>query len=510
MPRKTRNSAIDLSAPRIPGTGFRPCRPNRPFPPNGPRVSRCRAWRHRRRISTYGVRIRGITEDFGTDPDHNTRLTLQDTGAQLLMSDQQSFDGRSIFDHSFTWIFPGMGVQLTDPVEIKLEVLPVGGIRNDVILNEIDLTYDRTFTAMGGSLTFNWTDEAQDFIVSGLNDPTPAILEITTLDGEEVIAARRIDNAMVSGAGPYTVRFTVGNRVDITDGAPRKFIVYEDSSAVIPGDADFFDDAVSDLRDNLIQADYIVIAADDVLDDAPGSPLELLLDWRATAAGGGLTSKVVRYSDIVDEFNNGLQGPDAIESFLRWVMSTAPGEGWASPRPTYVLLLGDGSFDYKGGAAQGNLLPTQIVFKDVFELGYYASDNLLVAVVGNDSVPDLLVGRIPARTTLVANRVLSKILDYEQTPAGGTWSKHVLTISDQGKTGSNSSEGLQFEMIKHSVVGVSTGSGVHRVELTILDRLHRAFCPRCHQRNARRHQGRDQRKRWCRRWRGHYPVRGPR
>jgi len=51
--------------------------------------------------------------------------------------------------------------------------------------------------------------------------------------------------------------------------------------------------------------------------------------------------------DVQDEFNAGLYGADAIRSFLRFVMSTAPGEGWADPKPAYVLLLGDGSYDPK-------------------------------------------------------------------------------------------------------------------------------------------------------------------
>ena len=411
------------------------------------------------------VRIRGITEDFGVDPDHNTRLTVLNSGAQVLQSDQQSFDGRTIFDHEFTWVYPGMGNALTDPVDVKLEVLPVATIRNDAILNEIDLTYDRTFSPIGGFIEFTWIDEEQDFAIDGLSDATPEIIEITTLDGDEIILARRIDNATVSGAGPYSVRFNIQNRPDVTDGAERRFIVFEDSATTIPGDPDFFDDVVSDLRDNTTQADYIVIAADDVLDDTPGMPLDLLLNWRGTAAGGDLSSKIARYSDVVDEFNHGLQGPDAIESFLRWVMSTAPGEGWANPKPSYVLLLGDGSFNYKGGPAQGNVLPTQIVFKDVFELGYYASDNLLAAVIGNDSIPDLMVGRIPARSTVIANRVLQKVLDYEQSPAMGSWKKHIVTISDQGKPGNNPGEALQFETLNSDSLSHLQGQPYTNVDL---------------------------------------------
>ena len=110
---------------------------------------------------------------------------------------------------------------------------------------------------------------------------------------------------------------------------------------------------VSDLRDNAIQADLIVIGHPSVVDDGPATPLRDLLDFRATPAGGSLTSKVALLDDVQDEFNDGLAGPDAIREFLRWVTSTLGGEGWADPKPTHVMLLGDGSFDYKGGPPPG-------------------------------------------------------------------------------------------------------------------------------------------------------------
>jgi hypothetical protein len=114
-------------------------------------------------------------------------------------------------------------------------------------------------------------------------------------------------------------------------------------------------------------------------------------------------------------------------------MSTSPGEGWADPKPSYVLLLGDGSYDYKGGTAQGNFIPTQIMFRDDFQLGYYASDNVMAAVVGTDQLADLVVGRIPARSDSEANTVLQKILNYEQAAPAGNWRRHAIFIADRGK-----------------------------------------------------------------------------
>src|SRR6185369_2026503 len=151
----------------------------------------------------------------------------------------------------------------------------------------------------------------------------------------------------------------------------------------VPAAADFAAaDPGSDLRNNGIQADLVVIAhpsAVDLLADGspvPGTPLANLLQRRATQ---GITSKVVLLQDVQDQFNDGLAGPLAIKSFLTWVLSTQPGEGWASPKPSYVMLIGDGSYDYKAGLPNGNFVPTQMMYKDSPELGYYSSDNLLAA-----------------------------------------------------------------------------------------------------------------------------------
>jgi len=137
--------------------------------------------------------------------------------------------------------------------------------------------------------------------------------------------------------------------------------------------------------------------------------------------------------DIEDEFNHGNPGPRAIQNFLAWVLSDVEGEGWADPEPAYVLLLGDSSYDYKAGTANGTYVPTQIVFKDDPAIGYYATDNLLAAAVGPDQTPDLMIGRLSARTPAEADIVIQKVLDYEQLSAAGNWLGNALLLTDRGK-----------------------------------------------------------------------------
>ncbi|HXV77176.1 MAG TPA: C25 family cysteine peptidase [Candidatus Polarisedimenticolaceae bacterium] len=399
---------------------------------------------------TARARMRGIDEDLDLGPDHPVRLSLLDAADTVLATTDDAFDDRTIFDQELDWTWPGGGPQASDPVKVELEVLDgpavcSGSPCNSVILDWIEIDYQRAFSAVGDRLSFDWPDGDAEFVVGGLNDPSPEIFEITSAGGESPTQPVRLLGGQVSGSGPFAVRFRVDQDPLVPDGTPRRFVVFGDGAVVAP--ADFTPDVVSDLRDQALQADLIVIAHPDVLDAAPSSPLALLLAHRATAAGGGLSSKVVLLGDVEDEFNHGLPGPTAVHEFLRWVMSTEPGEGWSDPRPSYVMLLGDASFDYKAGTAAGNFVPTQILFKDDPVLGLYASDNVMSAVVGDDQLTDFMIGRIPAQSVDEANRMLLKVLDYEQNPPLGGWRNHTLFISDRGKAPAIQSEGAQFELI---------------------------------------------------------------
>jgi hypothetical protein len=396
------------------------------------------------------VERRGYQNFLAGDPladqTHLPRATLKNSSDAVLAVDDGTFQGRSLHLHDFTWTYVGPD-ELTDPAKIELELLPVPNVdTNETILNWVEIRYRRSFTAAGESLVFDWPNEDARFVVDGLTDASPEIYEITRPAGQAVIQPLRLTGGPVSCGMSCSIEFCIAEDTGMASGASRRFVVFGDGAVSVPGDPDFTSDSVSDLRDNSTQADMIVIAHEDVLDDQPASPLSQLLGFRLTAQGGGLTSKIVRLQDVEDEFNHGLPGPLAIREFLRWVLSTTPGEGWADPRPTHVMLLGDGSFDYKAGPSSGNFVPTQMMFKDFLELGHYSSDNVMAAVIGTDQLADLIVARVPARSVTEANDILQKILAYEQAPPGGSWRENVLFVSDRGKLGLNPAEALDFEL----------------------------------------------------------------
>ena len=74
--------------------------------------------------------------------------------------------------------------------------------------------------------------------------------------------------------------------------------------------------------------------------------------------------------------------------------------------------------------------------------GAAASDGSYVTISGNDSLPDMLVSRLPARNLIELNAMVSKIIAYERSPEMGPWRKKLLLLSGVGFDFTRQSEAL--------------------------------------------------------------------
>jgi hypothetical protein len=151
----------------------------------------------------------------------------------------------------------------------------------------------------------------------------------------------------------------------------------------------------------------------------------------ARRAAQGLRVAKVDVQDVYDEFSNGLMYPPAIRDFLSHAYHNWNGAGQP---PQYVLLVGDGHYDFKldSNTTLPNLIPPYLIDVDPF-IGEVPADNRFVSVDGaNDYLPDMAIGRIPARTAADVTNAVTKILAYEdtvQTP-DGAWQSRVVMVAD--------------------------------------------------------------------------------
>ena len=172
--------------------------------------------------------------------------------------------------------------------------------------------------------------------------------------------------------------------------------------------------AASSWRQPLNGADLVVITRREFV-----ASLDPLVTLRQKQ---GMSVAVVDIEAVYNEFSFGQKTPQAVKDFLSYAATS-----WKK-KPRYVLLAADASYDPKDYLGLGNsdLVPTRLFDTQYMET---ASDDYFVDF-NNDGVPELAIGRLPARTANEALTMAAKIARYNtQTPADS-----LLLVSDLNDT----------------------------------------------------------------------------
>lgn len=143
-------------------------------------------------------------------------------------------------------------------------------------------------------------------------------------------------------------------------------------------------------------ADYLVITHPAFTDS--------LAPLLAMKQAQGLVTAVVETTQVYRQFGHGQPGAAAIRSYLSRVV---PARG-----VEYVLIVGGDSYDYKNyqGAAALSFVPT--TYGQVNELITYAPSDTRYSDLDYDQVPDIAIGRLPARTPAELDVMIAKIARY--------------------------------------------------------------------------------------------------
>jgi hypothetical protein len=177
----------------------------------------------------------------------------------------------------------------------------------------------------------------------------------------------------------------------------------------------------SSLKSTTNQADYILIAPQAFLPAA-----EPLLERRRSQ---GLVTRAVSLEEIASVFGYGESSGEAIRSFLTYAY-----QHWARPSVRYVVLLGDASQDPRDFTGTAAPAPLPALFVKTSYL-VTASDPELGAVNGEDEVPDVAIGRIPAQTVEQAQALITKLLTWEDTGQG--LAGEAVLVADNPDEGGN-------------------------------------------------------------------------
>jgi hypothetical protein len=229
-------------------------------------------------------------------------------------------------------------------------------------------------------------------------------------------------------------------------------------------------DAPSNLRAANQQADYLILTHRRLR-----QAIEPLADFHRQQ---GLSVQLIDIEDVYDEFNDGVLAPAAIRDFISHAY-----HNWQRPGPRFVLLVGDASWDVRSelgkdsnyadwtfkqiekskfvknrsykykddmNAVDRNLIPTWPV--ETFE-GYAASDNVFVAVDGDDYWPDLAIGRFPVSDPADVTAIVDKTIAYHQESEVGPWRRRVLWITNEQRGFQLTSDRLDDSMANAGFAG---------------------------------------------------------
>ncbi len=280
----------------------------------------------------------------------------------------------------------------------------------DMTLDYVDVDYKRWLKVVDGVLTFTQPDSFGTIKYTLTNVRTPYFLfDIGDRNNPVEIVNGTLDNGnlafddTVSSLSHKRYCFTSRDRLK----SPGAVSLYQ----------------MDNLRDATLsqnRADEIIVTYDGFYDQA------VRLAQHRQAANG-LTARVVKISDVYNQFSFGLTDAVAIRDFLKYAY-----ENWPDPAPSFACLLGDGNYDYRN--YHGNNLRNYIPpFENTTAMGdenfiYFNRDGFLDS--DGNLLPDMVIGRINARSAQEADDIVSKIEDYDTNPDLGPWRNRVVIVAD--------------------------------------------------------------------------------
>ena len=279
-------------------------------------------------------------------------------------------------------------------------------------LDWYEIFYRKFPVAQNDLFTFHTPDTtgSTQFAVGGFSNGEVVVFDVTRFDSTVTIPSQKIS----ADTSLFQIPLVVGSVHEL----------YAVGQTGFKSPGTLFRVSNQNLHGSPTEADYIIITHPEF------APAALRLKaFREQPGNNSLRSLVVDVNQIYNEFGGGLPDPAAIRNYLRYAYTN-----WSS-YPKYVLLFGDGDYDYKRISASGpNWIPAWETVESFLPLWTYASDDDYVTFDAGRRVA-LGAGRLTVRSLQEANTVVDKIIDYESNPEPSMWKQRVTFVADDGPAG---------------------------------------------------------------------------
>lgn len=305
-----------------------------------------------------------------------------------------------------------------DTIEAKTASLIEG-------LNQIELVFPRTAYFDYYEVEYSSRNEIKDGQLFFESPDTSGVLQynlsgvtspFSLLDITDWFNVKQISNYQLAGSNLSFQDTVFANQ-------KKRYYLVSDSKQKRP--LSISPTVFTNLKDTLDpsnQADFIIISHPSFLNN-----FSSLVNLRQSQ----LRVKMINVEDIYNEFAWGLFDPMAIRDFLKYAF-----ENWSKPAPAWVVLVGDGTYDYRNLTGAGSItyvpplvLPGSVADDNFVYFGAYGfldSDSSL----GVDRGVDMVVGRWPVRTATEVDIVSSKVVEYQNNPEFGPWRNIITSIAD--------------------------------------------------------------------------------
>ncbi len=308
---------------------------------------------------------------------------------------------------------------------------PGSNDRTNAGLNYYDVTYWRSYRALGGYLACNSGTTFGDYEILAVGFADSSQLRVYDVtDSSDV---RRLTGVRFESAGGGVgVRF----QDNAAPGQRRRYVAFDTPRSRPASSYSAVNRAeITNLYDRP-GGDYLLVV--------PRAFLGAIAPLEALRRSQGLDVVVAPLEAVNDAFNGGRRSPYAIRRFIRYAF-----DNWDA---RFVLLVGDGSEDPLdfGGRSSIDWVPTQRVLGPVpvsipSETFYESvvSDPWYVWCVDcpdlsvASKLPDLFIGRLPVNSLSEASAVVSKLVAYENVTPDQTWRRDMVLLADDQFSGEN-------------------------------------------------------------------------
>jgi hypothetical protein len=293
----------------------------------------------------------------------------------------------------------------------QASLAPAGAVYDDVYVNWWRLDYRRLFSAWQGQIDFRSEASAtHEYLVDGWDSTA---VEIWRMAFDSAMPSRLVGASSEHGEMGYALRFRSSDhggtyywiQAVSTIGKPANIRRYTDPNLLYPSRG----------------ADTVIVTS-----AALRPAAEQLASWHESQ---GRRALVADFLDITDAFNDGIYHPRAVTNMLNWAK-----DNWPGPPPHYLVLFGDGHWNFKGYNPSRYPndpihIPPYLAWVDPWQ-GEVPSANHY-ADLNDDRRPDLAVGEIPVNTLAEGYAVVGKIMAYDSEARSEPWQKRALFVADR-------------------------------------------------------------------------------